>query len=230
MRGEHNGTFSWAPQEAGSSPHARGAQFGQASHDAAPGIIPACAGSTASFVGRFPCGGDHPRMRGEHARRARATVSQTGSSPHARGALGHGAVRKAAQGIIPACAGSTTRGSRRSWTRRDHPRMRGEHPSSHVASSPTLGSSPHARGARAGRARQAKQEGIIPACAGSTGVRMKVKHGERDHPRMRGEHAAGAPPGPECWGSSPHARGAQSASHGVAHEQGIIPACAGSTP
>ena len=46
---------------------------------------------------------------------------------------------------------------------------------------------------------------------------------------MRGEHAAGAPPGPECWGSSPHARGAQSASHGVAHEQGIIPACAGST-
>ena len=108
--------------------------------------------------------------------------------------------------------------------------MRGEHPSSHVASSPTLGSSPHARGARAGRARQAKQEGIIPACAGSTGVRMKVKHGERDHPRMRGEHAAGAPPGPECWGSSPHARGAQSASHGVAHEQGIIPACAGSTP
>ena len=108
--------------------------------------------------------------------------------------------------------------------------MRGEHPSSHVASSPTLGSSPHARGARAGRARQAKQEGIIPAYAGSTGVRMKVKHGERDHPRMRGEHAAGAPPGPECWGSSPHARGAQSASHGVAHEQGIIPACAGSTP
>ena len=134
------------------------------------GIIPACAGSTPSVLEiktasagssphargalrssrrRSPCGGDHPRMRGEHtsssatpvsspriipacagSTRARAllVMSDRGSSPHARGA--------------PACS------SRSPSASRDHPRMRGEHP--RRLSSMT------------------GVAGIIPACAGST--------------------------------------------------------------
>ena len=156
-----------------------------------PGIIPACAGSTVSWSlhtshiqGSSPhargargtcsirpvCLRDHPRMRGEHL--------------HVRPAL------HVAQGIIPACAGSTSfvetvtpapagssphaRGAPTARQTRppppwDHPRMRGEH------------------AVRLGLV--ARDRGIIPACAGST------------HPC------------PNCMthppGSSPHARGAR---------------------
>ena len=196
------------------------------------GIIPACAGSTTltyerdvTIAGSSPhargaraCGSilippkvDHPRMRGEHLERGRKA--------------------KVADGIIPACAGSTelelnktgsftgssphARGARdrscpsnaRSW---DHPRMRGEHAS--------------------GRRPSRRDPGIIPACAGSTrgmsadalGQRGSSPHargarltsrarstGTRDHPRMRGEHRHLAERSSLLWR--------------------IIPACAGST-
>ena len=135
-------------------------------------------------------------------------------------------------GIIPACAGSTTafsslgitisgssphaRGAQASPSAacpapQDHPRMRGE----------------HWRGSDACQ----RHTGIIPACAGSTTLRQsrqspwsgssphargapidsdRIGRASRDHPRMRGEHALGGRDRPAL--------------------QGIIPACAGSTP
>ena len=138
---------------------------------------------------------DHPRMRGEHAYYSRSPTE--------------------APGIIPACAGSTmpasaapslsmgssphARGAPWQLTlgvlaSRDHPRMRGEHPSG-VAGPPALA-------------------GIIPACAGSTGetrrippnpagssphargaptLHLRRKHSGWDHPRMRGEHHRNLP-------------------------------------
>ena len=72
--------------------------------------------------------------------------------------------------------------------------------------------------------------GIIPARAGSTqgGDRSSGQSG--DHPRSRGEHAAGMVLAPHGYGSSPLARGARG--HGRRHHlvPGIIPARAGSTP
>ena len=94
--------------------------------------------------------------------------------------------------------------------RRDHPRMRGEHRDDHDVEHP--------------------DEGIIPACAGSTLVVVARACVIPDHPRMRGEHrdlgavvvvAAGIIPAcagstdvlranpQDAVGSSPHARGAQ---------------------
>ena len=133
-----------------------------------PGIIPAYAGNTSpvSFqisgvLGssphtrgtrdrarcRCPCTRDHPRIRGEHfacifsdfwcagiipayagntAVMYRSQVMATGSSPH-------------------------TRGTQRLWrqwrgSRRDHPRIRGEHIDPEDFADFLMGSSPHTRG------------------------------------------------------------------------------------
>ena len=180
-----------SPTAWGSSPHTRGARL----------AMP-CPRSRA---------GDHPRIRGEHP------------APHDP--------LRIVRGIIPAYAGSTpqnamcqqfcqgssphTRGARTttwSWgtTRRDHPRIRGEHHSWRAPSLPlpgiipayagstygstgvpycAMGSSPHTRGA--------------PASSRST----RTPGG--DHPRIRGEHV---------WRRLEHLR-----------DLGIIPAYAGST-
>ena len=86
MRGEH-----WVAQltrlwSGGSSPHARGALRVRRLRHRAPGIIPACAGSTrqADTGSRWP--EDHPRMRGEHSETSLPRSMAMGSSPHARGA------------------------------------------------------------------------------------------------------------------------------------------------
>ena len=73
------------------------------------------------------------------------------------------------------------------------------------------------------------ENGIIPACAGSTRDRTCAHTACGDHPRVRGEHLAMLVSVPYSGGSSPRARGARRmALCGVA-TSGIIPACAGST-
>ena len=53
-------------------------------------------------------------------------------------------------------------------TWRDHPRMCGEHLFRASALEDMEGSSPHVRGALVAETMDKAQEGIIPACAGST--------------------------------------------------------------
>ena len=127
MRGEHGLRHERRRLAGGSSPHARGAPGRRRGQGRIPGIIPACAGSTDVFAKIGKRRRDHPRMRGEHALALLAAGLVLGSSPHARGARYVASHGRLAQGIIPACAGSTRhRGKcfRHSW---DHPRMRGEH-------------------------------------------------------------------------------------------------------
>ena len=117
---------------------------------------------------------DHPRMRGEHPYTHVAQALLRGSSPHARGALILECLGHASDGIIPACAGSTCVchvSSKLCW---DHPRMRGEHTRERKDMSTTIGSSPHARGARTMNRIEVDYNGIIPACAGSTRVQRLV--------------------------------------------------------
>ena len=168
-------------------------------------------------------------MRGEHLSRARSTLSQLGSSPHARGALPSSSASSFSSGIIPACAGSTATSVRHSASAWDHPRMRGEHFDRKALDATAKGSSPHARGALVNLTRLVANLGIIPACAGSTLRRMGRGRGGRDHPRMRGEHADGLSRGHPMAGSSPHARGARTRKRPRNRTSGIIPACAGST-
>ena len=170
MRGEHADDGCECPDEWGSSPHARGAHTPSLVLQLVDGIIPACAGSTRHLVPDPELVGDHPRMRGEHSLAIVVTRPPRGSSPHARGARPRGDPLRAAQGIIPACAGSTRSRTSRSLRRGDHPRMRGEHLDDQPVDQCKWGSSPHARGAPSRIAHYLRPAGIIPACAGSTTV------------------------------------------------------------
>ena len=168
-------------------------------------------------------------MRGEHVTIAVTELLLWGSSPHARGAPVPTRRSPVESGIIPACAGSTTIGLPLLEVVRDHPRMRGEHPSLKAHQSASWGSSPHARGALNHRRRVIDVLRIIPACAGSTTACSFTIPTQRDHPRMRGEHFTRLNDGSIFWGSSPHARGALNHRRCVIDVLRIIPACAGST-
>ena len=148
MRGEHSVSIELMYVVEGSSPHARGAPVGVDDLVRRGGIIPACAGSTRSERSAWSRWRDHPRMRGEHLKVDQKALDKWGSSPHARGALVDAALGVHAYGIIPACAGSTSRRPASRPPRRDHPRMRGEHANIYMPLWYPPGSSPHARGAR----------------------------------------------------------------------------------
>ena len=173
------------------------------------GIIPACAGNTIAGMLATTKHRDHPRMRGEHTRPGTCPPDDWGSSPHARGTLGRDDSGHRDTGIIPACAGNTSRSAVSRALRRDHPRMRGEHRIPTRIRLTPLGSSPHARGTPGCTLRVPRPPGIIPACAGNTHFHLSEDCQDRDHPRMRGEHR-------------------QRAEH-HAVPAWIIPACAGNT-
>ena len=195
--------------QAGSSPHTRGARRVAGAREVRLRIIPAYAGSTRlrSTVSRSPR--DHPRIRGEHLSGEPAVWSETGSSPHTRGAPMQEIDIYNGLGIIPAYAGSTVAPPRRRARKPDHPRIRGEHLLEPAWRRIVSGSSPHTRGARRFALPYDVETRIIPAYAGSTAIHAGECFGEGDHPRIRGEHVR--------LGRDREAGG------------GIIPAYAGST-
>ena len=85
--------------------------------------------------------------------------------------------------------------------------MRGVHQNGVDIGQKRLGSSPHARGPPAATIGQKVIIGIIPACAGSTGLKEEIKMLIKDHPRMRGVHPRPRHLITSFRGSSPHARG-----------------------
>ena len=193
------------------------------------GIIPAYAGSTMDDKIAGIEVGDHPRVCGEHVTKAIPKDVDTGSSPRMRGApVGELRVR-AADGIIPAYAGSTRLSLVVRRPRGDHPRVCGEHCSLVSAVSIGRGSSPRMRGARGEGGKGARLLGIIPAYAGSTNLKHLVGLDFGDHPRVCGEHKYKGEFLYKVKGSSPRMRGAPTITEAGFYRAGIIPAYAGST-
>ena len=174
----------------GSSPHVRGAPLAVCFLCVLSGIIPACAGSTRCATLFMEPPRDHPRMCGEHLPRKRRFGTNSGSSPHVRGAPVSYYSDSGGYGIIPACAGSTDCGPPVYCPPRDHPRMCGEHYPLTRSYATGSGSSPHVRGAHTKVTAEGLPFGIIPACAGSTRLRVRIPPRPRDHPRMCGEHTS----------------------------------------
>ena len=229
MCGEHPVSTPLGVTAAGSSPHVRGALGITNFPTFMAGIIPACAGSTGRCVVSDLPTRDHPRMCGEHTALIVKACRIEGSSPHVRGARRPCILQCLDVGIIPACAGSTALHCPAPPLVRDHPRMCGEHLRLGFVLPHRPGSSPHVRGAHSRRLQRRHPQGIIPACAGSTVRRSRMRAPLRDHPRMCGEHCKAARRPCVRWGSSPHVRGAPGPVQIRDGTIGIIPACAGST-
>ena len=193
-------------------------------------IIPAYAGSTPAALPADQPGPDHPRIRGEHVGPQVPQAGFEGSSPHTRGAQRLSGTGRSGPRIIPAYAGSTVPFGPVKRTRRDHPRIRGEHAQGSCATSPSWGSSPHTRGAPPHQPPPVVGGRIIPAYAGSTPTRPDRASWVEDHPRIRGEHVPAELGVGDAGGSSPHTRGARPRPRGALAQARIIPAYAGSTP
>ena len=229
MRGEDQRSRAHHFTASGSPPHARGRRGCCAQRSRSGRITPACAGKTSRRPGGRRSATDHPRMRGEDKGRMNKMREGLGSPPHARGRrVGSGYVRVKNR-ITPACAGKTAFLRLPEPVAADHPRMRGEDgfgPSKGVWRS---GSPPHARGRPRNGKRRRLGGRITPACAGKTGRAQGVGHGDRDHPRMRGEDSPTKKLSSTPKGSPPHARGRpRRYSDGLKAER-ITPACAGKT-
>ena len=209
IRGDDPPISGRAGSRTGSSPHTRGARQVFPRGCRRLGIIPAYAGSTLASAPLVATEEDHPRIRGEHGPPRSISTSQTGSSPHTRGARKTPASIRPSPGIIPAYAGSTGPRPPARRTSTDHPRIRGEHSRRSKDVLPTSGSSPHTRGARRIPPRFDGRGGIIPAYAGSTQGLASGLRACRDHPRIRGEHRGLSCGHCSGWGSSPHTRGAR---------------------
>ena len=153
MCGEHHFPLSRSVVSGGSSPHVRGALHLTSNHAERTRDHPRMCGEhsllsttptipkgSSPHVRGAPCPDsltgrrrrDHPRMCGEHWQSATRASGTWGSSPHVRGALGNRARAVHRTGIIPACAGSTSRRPSRLGACRDHPRMCGEHKPAHA--------------------------------------------------------------------------------------------------
>ena len=145
-RGVYAGGGRCVLTQAGSSPLARGLPSPPQPTSAESGIIPARAGFTPMFGMAFFRTPDHPRSRGVYPGRAVACGGDGGSSPLARGLPLAAHRDDPGHGIIPARAGFTRMGGRRSSPTTDHPRSRGVYAAETAATAMTQGSSPLARG------------------------------------------------------------------------------------
>ena len=168
-------------------------------------------------------------MCGEHQGSSSAIGRLSGSSPRVRGARPMMRHNKLTERIIPACAGSTYSGAPCPAQLGDHPRVCGEHPTALCNGLQRAGSSPRVRGAPGDSSPVFPLDGIIPACAGSTNRLTVTDAPTWDHPRVCGEHAVSVRAITFARGSSPRVRGAPLGAPLALGENGIIPACAGST-
>ena len=193
------------------------------------GLIPACAGKTKARFTAPTNRGAHPRVCGENLRWVDKAELFLGSSPRVRGKPGGEVYDAGGGGLIPACAGKTSRIGSQRRTCRAHPRVCGENWAENSPSGGFHGSSPRVRGKQTRHSRGRLQVGLIPACAGKTSDPPISPLSHRAHPRVCGENAIARAAGPGFEGSSPRVRGKHRFGVGIRTERGLIPACAGKT-
>ena len=214
-------------RELGSPPRVRGKEGDQTAARHPPGITPACAGKSLSFV--IFCGSswDHPRVCGEKLSWTLPGGLRTGSPPRVRGKVVFFCHKVVRHGITPACAGKRRRVPSPRCTRRDHPRVCGEKVRVCCYEIVSGGSPPRVRGkANSGHGSKCRY-GITPACAGksTTGAGWLLHSG--DHPRVCGEKPGCITGSSGSPGSPPRVRGKVDNVRCWKADSGITPACAG---
>ena len=214
----------------GSSPRVRGKVL---AHDFIPfcgGIIPAGAGKR-TLVSRGLVGSwDHPRGCGEKTSDSALADLAAGSSPRVRGKGAQVLNFSLMSGIIPAGAGKRRYNSRTFRGGWDHPRGCGEKWKMLPWIVLWPGSSPRVRGKAPTHHRRHLPLCIIPAGAGKSRRRARVRRARRDHPRGCGEKPERAWRRNCSEGSSPRVRGKVLSRFVISWSWGIIPAGAGKRP
>ena len=152
-RGEHIFRSPLRDASGGSSPLARGTPHVALNVELAARFIPAGAGNTQAPKASKTRSAVHPRWRGEHRYKCRECGGTSGSSPLARGTLGHPACSGWLRRFIPAGAGNTCLRVGFAHHSAVHPRWRGEHFIEGRYYWECAGSSPLARGTRSACAR-----------------------------------------------------------------------------
>ena len=132
-------------------------------------------------------------------------------------------------GLIPAHAGKTGWPPCVHRSTGAHPRSRGENQVQVLKAHFGDGSSPLTRGKLPVRGGLAERLGLIPAHAGKTTIRVRVRKSRKAHPRSRGENVPIQPLGQVGTGSSPLTRGKPSWRRRRVCSLGLIPAHAGKT-
>ena len=146
IRGEHPVFTVTCKIVKGSPPHTRGTQILLPHFKFLAWITPAYAGNTRTKYAFYKRLQDHPRIRGEHTMIFYCHPYCSGSPPHTRGTLFKTYQVIVKFRITPAYAGNTSFLAIIFFVHRDHPRIRGEHPTLRGAIFPRLGSPPHTRG------------------------------------------------------------------------------------
>ena len=207
----------------------RGKRPREAAPIRAEGLIPACAGKTISCRRGSGFRLAHPRVCGENRGMVHTTGNLEGSSPRVRGKLSECAAGGHMIGLIPACAGKTPPGRRRSGRDWAHPRVCGENSAAGSPPACRYGSSPRVRGKLLGSRSLTRSSRLIPACAGKTQATRHLLKTRRAHPRVCGENGLKPFPHGLYPGSSPRVRGKPVVIVPVVKFVGLIPACAGKT-
>ena len=171
----------------------------------------------------------HPRVCGENKFFKGFVSRPVGSSPRVRGK--HERLLHVARGgrLIPACAGKTRPHMGSALIPWAHPRVCGENTSSASVIWSQRGSSPRVRGKPDPLRPPRHRRGLIPACAGKTGIVGQLEVDDGAHPRVCGENGHRWTARSRRRGSSPRVRGKHRATFEALAGMGLIPACAGKT-
>ena len=129
-------------------------------------------------------------MRGENGSRFDCYSGLTGTSPRARGKRQKGLSRNATRRNIPACAGKTHAFEGFAVIAMEHPRVRGENMVIAAFTEAAAGTSPRARGKLGLNPHAWRVWRNIPACAGKTCAHGRIRTGNAEHPRVRGENSS----------------------------------------
>ena len=227
--GENDNLSDRVHPASGSSPRVRGKR-GFAKRDCdCGGLIPACAGKTATHFINETFSRAHPRVCGENFSFHTQIITQQGSSPRVRGKRQGQLQRPSWSGLIPACAGKTRQEEQRVLEIRAHPRVCGENGGARRVVDCGEGSSPRVRGKPTSVPMRPKTPRLIPACAGKTVSSSARLSRRRAHPRVCGENFEDGQPASHVAGSSPRVRGKPGFADLQPHQAGLIPACAGKT-
>ena len=194
---------------------------------AAVGITPACAGKSRRLSHCRSQFWDHPRVCGEKLSLSTRPRAKSGSPPRVRGKVHISTGQVGGVGITPAYAGKRAVANFRPGTIRDHPRVCGEKGCCKFSSRNHSGSPPRMRGKDLSDNELQVLDGITPAYAGKSVIRISDGCLRRDHPRVCGEKAHLRKMSCLLLGSPPRVRGKGRCHHPVIFVDRITPACAG---